>query len=833
MKVPRKILSPLRMLCLATLLLLLGACGGGGSSGSSPSGGVPPGSGTGSLTVNVGSIPSGATVTVLGPGNFDQSFSQSTTLTNLAAGTYTVGASVVADGSGNGSLEVPAITGNPAKVTAGGTATASVSYAALAVSWQSVGPRSIAIYNGIPAAGKLDALAVDLTSPLVPAPNSACTGAQCGTAVELHSTMFVGGGSYNGPGTYAGIYTTTDGGQTWTQANNGLGNVSVNALWIDPTTSCAGGCTLVAATGSNADVPQKDWGLYQSTDSGQSWKLTGPYGDSTALLEVGTTLYAGTGMGIYSSTDGGATWTQVEQTSVPVRSLGSATTSTAGTYLYAGLDNGDVLVESSTSGPWLTYTPDATHTGIPVTSLAVNPTNPQNAYAVDAGYYNTPDLWVTANAGASWAPITPQNSYGGSVSAAEVAFDPQARALYIGNDVYFGACASPSAATCNAGGNFAQRMPPSASSAGAWWDNRGIHTGVGGAALNNANDVMIVADQGLYLTPDEGYTWYSLNGNLTSSIVYTVAVKGSTIITTMQDLGPLGSFDGGATWDSHQSSNPPGSEGGTAVINPGNPSYTYVYTGWGFQTSTDGGMNYAYSPTLNNNGFPGCGGNSQTLAVDAQNPAVVYAAAYDCQQTSQGFSQGIYESTDYGQTWSKLGWPITAPVMVAVDPTNDKNIFVGQTNGALEMSHDGGKSWNAEPIGQVQGNTWWPVTLAVNPSSPNIVLVGLSGPPSAGGGVLRSTDGGNTFVQANQGLDATGAQPWPDSIFRLGYDPAGSGAVVAARFSGIYLSGDNGASWTSLEGNIVPNFASSIAWDSGHLYVSTFGEGVLRLSGPF
>jgi photosystem II stability/assembly factor-like uncharacterized protein len=736
-------------------------------------------------------VPSGApsTVTVSGPSGFSQTLSATTTLENLAAGTYVITAPIVNGASGANLLYVPALTGSPATVTANATAVTSASYTSLSTLWRPVGPGAIKIFNGIPAAGKLDALAIDNSSPLVTVP---------GTQIQIHSVMYVGGGIYDGPATEPGIYKTTNGGQTWTQASNGLTDPAVGSLWLDQANHNA----LVAATWTK--------GLFQSTDGGQSWMLTGPYGSSTALLQAGSALYAGTSQGIYSSPDSGKTWTSIQASSSPVRSLSSA-----GAVIYAGLDDGQVLVQSSPNGAWQTTTPAV---NLSAESITTNPANPLDAFVVDMGYYNIPDFFQTTDGGTDWSPVIPANAGGGQVSVQVTAFDGSNGSLYAGADVYFGS-------STDGGKTFTQMSPPDADSPGAWYDERLIVPQAGGIA----GQTMVTADQGLYLTADGGNTWHSLNGNLTSSIVYVAAVNGKTLICTMQDLGPVSSFDGAQTWDSHQSNNPAGSEGGTALINPGAPQYAYVYTGYGFQVSTDGGYNYTYSSTLTANGFPGGAGNSQLIAVDLQNPAIVYAAA----QNGTGVQEGIYKSQDYGQSWALQSWPIAQPVMVAIDPTNDKNIFVGQGDGNLKVTHDGGKTWIANPIGIVTGNIWWPVTLAVNPATPNAVLVGMSGPPAAGGGVFRSTDGGNSFVQANSGLDPGNAQPWPDQIFRMSYDPAGSGLVAAARFSGIYLSSDNGANWVSAQGNIVPYTLTSVMWDSGYLYASTFGEGVVRLGGPF
>ncbi|MFN0178635.1 MAG: hypothetical protein ACKVZ0_07510 [Gemmatimonadales bacterium] len=86
--------------------------------------------GTGALTVTVTGLPGGAlaSITVTGPGGYNQAVTATTTLTTLAAGSYTVTAGNVASG---GSTYGPTPTVQSRTVTVGATATASVSYAVL------------------------------------------------------------------------------------------------------------------------------------------------------------------------------------------------------------------------------------------------------------------------------------------------------------------------------------------------------------------------------------------------------------------------------------------------------------------------------------------------------------------------------------------------------------------------------------------------------------------------------------------------------------------------------------------------------------------------------
>lgn len=98
------------------LLVLLVAC---------PSGGTP--TLLGSLNVAVEGLPNGtnASIIVNGPNGYLQAVSSTTTLTGLTPGTYTVTAD---DVESNADIYTPSVSGSPATVAAGATASASVSY---------------------------------------------------------------------------------------------------------------------------------------------------------------------------------------------------------------------------------------------------------------------------------------------------------------------------------------------------------------------------------------------------------------------------------------------------------------------------------------------------------------------------------------------------------------------------------------------------------------------------------------------------------------------------------------------------------------------------------
>jgi photosystem II stability/assembly factor-like uncharacterized protein len=604
--------------------------------------------------------------------------------------------------------------------------------------------------------------------------------------------IYAGCAGWFGPTSATGIYKTTNSGKNWTSANSGLTDPEVAALWLDQSNPNI----LVAATLTS--------GLFRTTDAGTTWNAITPgFGPATVLLQIGSTLYAGTSQGIATSQDDGTTWNLTTPTDAWVQSM-----SASGSYIYAGVGNGTVMVQSSPGGTWQTSQALAFDGN---NSISADPANPLHAIVVEQGYYQTPDVWETQNGGITWQSYNPLDW-----AIQYVAFDPSdatGKTVYAGADFQF-------AGSTDGGLTWTQLT-----SAG---DLRIIVPKFAGTAgLTVAG-----SDQGIFSSTDGGNSWTSLNGNLTTSLAYWIDISGQTMVLAMQDYAIISSFDGGGTWTASQTANTPCGEGGMVLINPGNSKYVYNYNpACGFWVSLDGGMNYQTVPALNAPQFPSSG---QVVAVDPQVPANVYAGA----QAWNGQPTGIFASTDYGVDFS-LKWSSTQPPsLVAFDPTNDQNIFLGFVDGTLQVSHDGGETWATNQIGSGSGTTTnpvpsWPVSLSVNPPSPNFVMVGMSGPPQqTNGGVLVSGDGGNTFTSASAGLGPNSLlypQPWPDPLFVIAYDPAGSGFAAAAHWDGIYLSSDNGGHWLRAQGNVVPLAFTDVKWNNGSLYATTFGEGVVQL----
>ncbi len=621
--------------------------------------------------------------------------------------------------------------------------------------WTAIGPYAVSWPGLPPAAGKLGAFVVNNANPVV---------------------MYAAGGA-TGPNTATGVFKTTNGGTTWAHANVGLTDHVVDSLWLDQ----ANPKTLLAGT--------EITGIFRSTDGGAKWNSVAAFGSTPAFLQVGSTLYAATTQGVAESTDNGASWKVVENTApAAVKSLAAE-----GGYIYAGLNNGQVLVYSS--GAWTSYPPVS---GNPALFIAINPSNALNAFVVEWGNNPNPGVYVTQNSGQSWNLLSTAPC-GGAVQP--LTFDSKST-LYAG-------CNFTAWQSTNYGATWTPL--PSAS-----FDIRLIVPDFVGVSGN----IAIGSDQGLFLSKDAGNTWSSLNGNVKSSILTGLAVHGSTILTATQDFETVSSLDGGKTWTNGGSGAL--GEDGTVLFNTGNFKYAYFFTTSGFDYSTDGGKTFTQPSQLPGNEFPQYSQDGDLIAVDTKNPSTLYVAAVD----------GVFKSTDWGVTWTlQTAWPVTSPVMVAVDPTNSSKIFVGQQNGALMVSTNGGASgsWSTSTLGCTSCGA--PISAAVNPANPKTVLIGMSqAPPN--GGILVSSDGGTSFTLAISGLGTGTYECEAGAVPHIRFDPSGSGLVLAATNNGLYSSSNLGGTWSDISGNAVPQCLTDLVWSGKTLYVSTGGEGVLRTHFP-
>jgi photosystem II stability/assembly factor-like uncharacterized protein len=230
----------------------------------------------------------------------------------------------------------------------------------------------------------------------------------------------------------------------------------------------------------------------------------------------------------------------------------------------------------------------------------------------------------------------------------------------------------------------------------------------------------------------------------------------------------------------------------------------------------------------------------RALAVAPSDPHMMYAgfAYYESIRSNWSWSTqpsaGLVRSRDGGQTWERLeGAPFgsVAIFSIAVHPDDSQMLYVGAAMG-LYVSRDGGTSWehmeslDSPVISVTRDPDYYPTDVIVfdveiDPADARRVYVA-----TAQAGVLRSDDGGSTWVQTSAGMDPN------EPTYDLELDPNRPGVMyVSSWLSGVFVSTDGAETWRRLSDGLTIRAGRQLALshDGTVLYVATRGGGPFRL----
>jgi photosystem II stability/assembly factor-like uncharacterized protein len=241
---------------------------------------------------------------------------------------------------------------------------------------------------------------------------------------------------------------------------------------------------------------------------------------------------------------------------------------------------------------------------------------------------------------------------------------------------------------------------------------------------------------------------------------------------------------------------------------PGKPNILYMApNNGGVWKTTDYGL--TWNPIFDDQPT----GSIGTLAVAPSNPNVIYVGSGEgLRRPDLSVGDGIYKSTDGGQSWQHLGLRDAQQIgSILVDPKDSNRVLVaalGHPYGpnaerGIFRSLDGGATW--QNVLFKDENTG-AIDLAFDPRNPQTiygVMWASRRPPwttggaygAAGSGLYKSVDGGTTWRQLSKGL------PSGSDLGRIGIaiapsDPSRMYAMVqSAKAGGVYRSEDAGESW--------------------------------------
>lgn len=197
------------------------------------------------------------------------------------------------------------------------------------------------------------------------------------------------------------------------------------------------------------------------------------------------------------------------------------------------------------------------------------------------------------------------------------------------------------------------------------------------------------------------------------------------------------------------------------------------------------------------------------------------------------YGDGVYKSTDAGQTWVHMGLEKTQHISrIVIHPTNPDIVYVaaqgalfdGTAERGIYKSIDGGKTWkNTLFVNKLTGAS----ELVIDANYPEIMYAAMwehqrkphmvvSG--GVGSGLYKSTDGGETWKKIHKGL------PKEKGKMAIAVSPVNSNKLYAlvesdsnADKGGLFVSNDAGASWSMISGD---NRLVQRAW----YYIEVFAD---------
>lgn len=377
--------------------------------------------------------------------------------------------------------------------------------------------------------------------------------------------------------------------------------------------------------------------------------------------------------------------------------------------------------------------------------------------------------------------------------------------------------------------DFKARSPVSKISSGSQWQSLGPEYSQGGYSgigrinrivvhPNDPNTIYITAaGGGLWVTKNRGTSWTPLTDKLpithATGLVIDRDNPNTLILATgdisMRSAGIFKSTDAGATWL------PSGLNAVSALQvknlrqHPTNSNYLYLTTNKGLYFSPDKGNNWSIINT--NTGYVG---DTYDLEFKPGSPNTIFVSKLSYNFDTEQWESKIISSDDAGQTWSiRLTVPGASRAELAFssqDPNYLYAVVVNMSSSGLMgfySSIDGGNTFDfkintpnilngSTDASGTSGQGWYDLTINVSPLNKNDVTVG-------GINLWRTNDAGNSWF-----LSSFWHNGGPQGIPVVHADQhelinAGSNIQYLANDGGIYVSQNNGTTWTDISNGLV------------------------------
>jgi len=691
-------------------------------------------------------------------------------------------------------------------------------------------------------------------------------------------------------GVSGGIWKSDDNGTTWRPAGDGLTNIAINALAIDPQRPEV----MYAGTGEGyfreeirgTGLPLRGSGIFTTQNGGRSWQQLSATNTADFQwvndLELGVNnpqrIYAATRTGVWRSTDGGATWARLLQVNVrggcfdlalrPDRaedvlfaSCGSYEQATVYRFPRAS-DRSDVEV--------VLREPNMGRT-----SLAIAPSSPDVMYALAASNDGGPD--GNYRQGLLAVYRSDRGGTAGTWDARVTNQDP----TYL-NTLLLTNAAAASVRNCNpqapqAVNNYTTmgwyinviavdpRDPNRVWAAGVDWfrsDDGGRNWGLasfGGSGFPSRAHVDQHAitfhpayDGGsnqTVLIGNDGGVYRSTNARAGTATGTRAACNGSGVSVAWTSLNR----GYGVTQFYHGTPSADGTYYIAGAQDNGTifGSDTLGADGWRPVYGGDGGFSAINATNGNqwlveyqwaNLARTANGGNTFERPLTGLDPVVsdilgpdanyLFVTPFTLDAIANRVWLGgnfLYRGNNFGQSWVKVGtaMPDGGRVSaIATSPQTSAVIIAGTDKGHIVRTQDGTTALQLAS----RPRDGWVTSIAIDPRSDNTIYATYGN--FGGAHVFRSTDGGATW----QSIDGSGSNGVPDiPVHSIVVDPNDSQRFYLGTDLGVMVSIDGGRTWMTEETGFGPavtmwlSIARHPSTGQRQLFAFTHGRGAWRV----
>ncbi len=605
-----------------------------------------------------------------------------------------------------------------------------------------------------------------------------------------------------------GVYFSPDAGASWKFM--GLKDAGqISQIVINPDNP---DIVFVAVLG-HAWGPNKERGLFKTTDGGKNWKKVLFINDSTGISDVvfepgnprvmlagawqvirrpWELIDGGEGSGVYQSKDGGETWKKLNK-GLPKGLMGRI-------------------------------------------SFAASLSNPEHVYALIESNHGT--LWDSHNFGDSWSMVSNNHT----LNVRPFYFSKMAVAPNNDEKVYF---LSYQISVSNDGGKTVKSI------------NNQIHVDHHSIWIDPDNPGRIVEgnDGGVYQSLDGGKDWRYFD-NIPIEEYYQVAADTNIAYNLgggLQDnnawYGPSNNLSG-SNIDGYNWFPVAGGDGEYVVPAPSNPDIIYSESQDGYlnRLNLKTGLRYDLRPYF----FDVSDKKPSELKYRFNWTTPIAVSYHNANEVYLG-ANVLFKSTDGGNTWKVIspdltrddkskevvsGGPINKDVSgaetyctimsISISPQDSNVIWIGTDDGQVQFTTDGGSHWTNVTKNIPNLPEWGRIyQLDVSSFSPAscYIIDDRHMMDDRTPYVYKTDNYGKTWTSITNGL------PKDEPCHVIREDPNKKGFLVLGNDIGLYFSTDDGGNWTKIKSN----FPTAPVWDlkfikrNHDIAIATHGRGIFIL----